>query len=225
MDTINHLRNCYLFRDLNRKELNALAEIVSIRKVNKGETLFYQDDPGTGFYVLLVGAVRIYKASPEGKEYTLHYIRPGQMFAEAVVFKGTTFPANAEATTASTVGFFPKERFVKLIEDSPQMSLKMIAALSGFVREFNQQIEDLSLREVPARLASHLLRKAEQSGSNQFTLDITKTELARSLGTISETLSRNLKKLSDLRLVRVDAENITILDPDRLRAIADGEKI
>ena len=202
-----------------------MAGIVSIRKATKGEVLFFQGDPASGFYVLLSGAVRIYKASPDGKEYTLHHIKPGQMFAEAVLFGGGAFPANSMAVDDSLVGFFPREQFIKLIGDSPQISLKMIAALSSFVREFNQQIEDLSLREVPARLASHLLRKAEQIGSNQFALDITKTELARSLGTISETLSRNLKKLRNLGLVEVDGKNITVLDLERLRAVADGEKI
>ena len=225
MDALRLLHNCYLCRDLDQRELEALEEIVSIRQANKGEVLFLQGDPATGFYMLLSGSIRVYKASPEGKEYTLHYIQSGQMFAEAAVFKGKTFPANAVATAESTVAFFPKERFVRLIGDSPQMSLKMIAALSGFVREFNQQIEDLSLKEVPARLASHLLRKAKQFSSNQVTLDITKTELARSLGTISETLSRNLRKLRDLGVVAVDGKNITILDPERLRAVADGEKI
>ncbi len=225
MNTSDLLRNCYLCKDLDQKELEALEGIVSVRQLSKGEILFLQGDPATGFYVLLSGSVRIYKSSPEGKEYTLHHIQASQMFAEAAVFRGTTFPANAEAMAESMVGFFPKDRFVRLIADSPQISLKMISALSGFVREFNQQIEDLSLKEVPARLASHLLRASIQAKSDQVTLDITKTELARSLGTISETLSRNLKKLGDLGLVRVDGKIITILDLQRLRALADGEKI
>ncbi len=225
VNTLNLLKNSYLCADLDHRELEALAGIASIRSVKKGEMIFLEGDPATGFYVLLSGTIRIYKASPEGKEYTLHHIQAGQMFAEAAIFKGETFPANSMATDDSVVAFFPKDRFIRLIGDSPQMSLKMIAALSSFVREFNQQIEDLSLKEVPARLASHLLRKAEQVGASQVTLDITKTELARSLGTISETLSRNLKKMRELGIIEVDGKNITILDQARLQAVADGEKI
>lgn len=219
------LTKSYLCRDLDRQELEALSQIALVRSAKKGEILFFQGDPATGFFILLDGSVRVYKASPEGKEYTLHHIQAGQMFAEAAIFKGKTFPANAVAAEVSTFAFLPKDRFIKLIRDSPLMSLKMIAALAGFVREFNQQIEDLSLKEVPARLASHLLRKAEQVGASEVTLDITKTELARSLGTIGETLSRNLKKLRDLDIVEVDGKIITILDPARLQAVADGEKI
>ena len=202
-----------------------IADIVSIRKVDKSEILFFQGDRADGFYTLLSGRVRIYKASPDGKEYTLHIIRPGQMFAEAAIFGGEIFPANCMALEDSTVAFFPRVNFINLITQSPQISLKMISALSGFVREFNQQIEDLSLKEVSARLASYLLRKASKAKNDKIILDISKSELANLLGTISETLSRNLKKMRELGVIEVDGKDITILDPARLQSIAEGEKI
>jgi CRP/FNR family transcriptional regulator len=219
------LHNCQLCRDLDPGELESLAAITLIRSVAKNEALFWQGDPATGFYVLLNGSVRIYKASPDGKEYTLHHIRSGQMFAEAAVFGSSAFPANAVATEDSTVAFFPKDEFVRLIGASPQISLKMIAGLAGFVREFNQQIEDLSLKEVPARLAGFLVRSLEKTNKSTITLDISKAELARSLGTTSETLSRNLTKFRELGVISGDGREITILNRSRLEDIADGEKI
>ncbi|MFH1374158.1 MAG: Crp/Fnr family transcriptional regulator [bacterium] len=225
MKTSDLLRGCYLCRDLDQRELEALEEIVSVRRVNRGEVLFLQGDHATGFYVLLDGSIRIYKASPDGKEYTLHHIRAGQMFAEAAVFGDSTFPANAVASEVSTVAFFPKDRFIRLIQDSPQISLKMIAGLAGFVREFNQQIEDLSLKEVPARLAGYLLRSLKETGDMIITLSISKAELARSLGTTSETLSRNLTKFRDSGVISGDGREITVVDQAQLEKIADGQKI
>ena len=225
MNTVELLKNCYLCKELNEQELNSLAEIVFIRTVDKGEILFFQGDPANGFYTLLSGLIRIYKSSPEGKEYTLHTIRPGQMFAEAAIFGGNKFPANCIALEESNVAFFAKDRFVNLIVNSPNISLKMISALSGFVRDFNQQIENLSLKEVSARLALFLLNKAESIGQNSIVLDISKSELANSLGTISETLSRNFRKMKELAIIEIDGKNITVLDFDRLRAIAEGEKV
>jgi CRP-like cAMP-binding protein len=224
MDTGQLLRNCYLCKDLDERELSALSEIGSHRQLEKGRILFFEGDEAAGFYVLLSGKVRIYKASPDGKEYTLHMINPGQMFAEAAIFRGGTFPANCAAIEDSVVTFFPKDRFVALITEYPQISLKMISALSGFVRDFNQQVEDLSLKEVSARLASYLLRMSEKSGKDEFELEISKAELASSLGTISETLSRNLKYLRDLGAISVEGKKIAILDSDRLKSIAHGEK-
>jgi len=202
-----------------------LSEIALIRTADKGELLFLQGDPANGFYTLLSGIIRIYKASPNGKEYTLHTIRSGQMFAEAAIFGGNVFPANCMALEDSVVAFFDKNRFIKLISESPQISLKMISALSGFVREFNQQIENLSLKEVSSRLALYLLNKLEMDKSDDITLDISKSELAKSLGTISETLSRNFKKMKELGILSINGKSIKILDSDRLHSIAEGEKI
>lgn len=225
MSTTEILKSCYLCKELDEQELNALAEIVLIRTVAKGEILFLQGDPANGFYVLLSGLIRIYKASPEGKEYTLHTIRPGQMFAEAAIFGGEIFPANSIALVDSVVAFFVKDRFINLIVNSPQISLKMISALSGFVRDFNQQIENLSLKEVSARLAMFLLSQAEASGQNKIVLDISKSELANSLGTISETLSRNFRKMRELGVIDIDGKNISILNFKKLQTIAEGEKV
>ena len=202
-----------------------MSEIALIRTADKGELLFLQGDPANGFYTLLSGIIRIYKASPNGKEYTLHTIRSGQMFAEAAIFGGNVFPANCMALEDSVVAFFDKNRFIKLISESPQISLKMISALSGFVREFNQQIENLSLKEVSSRLALYLLNKLEMDKSDDITLDISKSELAKSLGTISETLSRNFKKMKELGILSINGKSIKILDSDRLHSIAEGEKI
>lgn len=225
MDIRHLLRSCYLCKELDEPELNALTAIVTARKLKKGEMLFFQGDEANGFFVLLLGKVRVFKGSPEGKEYTLHRINPGEMFAEAAIFKGGTFPANCMASEDSVVAFIPKDRFIKLLASSPNVSLKMIGALSTFVREFNRQIADLSLKEVPARIASYLLSKSEQFGDNTIILDTTKSELASALGTISETLSRNLKKMRELNVVEVDGKKIKIVDAGRLQSIADGEKI
>ncbi len=224
MSTTEILKSCYLCKELDEQELNALAEIVLIRTVDKGEVLFFQGDPASGFYTLLSGLIRIYKSSPEGKEYTLHTIRPGQMFAEAAIFGGEVFPANCMAIEDSVAAFFAKDRFINLIVNSPQISLKMISALSGFVRDFNQQIENLSLKEVSARLALFLLSQSKASGQNKIVLDISKSELANSLGTISETLSRNFRKMKELGVIDVSGNNISILDFKKLRTIARGEK-
>ena len=219
------LKDCFLCRDLDKDELAALNAIASFRKVKKGEMIFFEGDPATGFFVLLEGQVRIYKAAPDGKEYTLHLINPGQMFAEAAIFRGETFPANGAARQDSTIAFFPKDKFIALITGSPQISLKMLSALSGFVRQFNRQVEELSLKEVSARLASYFLKMTARAGNNVFLLEISKSELARTLGTVSETLSRNLKKMKELGVIEVDGQTITVRDMNLLRNLAEGEKI
>ena len=70
-----------------------------------------------------------------------------------------------------------------------------------------------------------MLNLAEENKSHDIILDSSKTELAKRLGTISETVSRNLKKLKELGVIEVDRQNIKILNLEKLSQIADGEKI
>ncbi|SYZ71835.1 Transcriptional regulator, Crp/Fnr family [Candidatus Zixiibacteriota bacterium] len=225
MATVDLLKSCFLCSGLDNDELRAVHNIISIKRLSRGESLFLEGDPASGFYILLAGRVRVYKSSPDGKEFTIHQIAPGQLFAEAAVFRGNKFPASCDALENSTVAFLPKEAFTQLIKESPQISLKIIAAQAGFLREFNLKVEELTLKEVPSRIAAYLLRESQKKKNLEITLDISKAELARTLGTISETLSRNLKKLREIGAIKVSGKKITILEPDELQSIADGKKI
>jgi CRP/FNR family transcriptional regulator len=87
-------------------------------------------------------------------------------------------------------------------------------------------VEDLSLKEVPGRLAAYLLYLSDRNGGgDRVELDMTKTQLASLLGTIPETLSRIFSKLSGAGLLSVEGRTITLLDRDSLHALAQGEKV
>ena len=226
MEQAHLLNGCQLCAGMSEEEIRSVARIAELRTVAAGEVLFQEGDPARGFYVLLNGRVRVYKASPDGKEYTLHLIRPGQMFAEVAIFMERAFPAHSAALEDSLVALFPREAFLRLVRENPQISLKIIASLAHFVREFNRMVEELSLKEVPARLAAFLLDEARRGDGRQLALEGTKAALAARLGTVSETLSRNLTKMKNIGLIREEGKIIRILDPDRLAEVAEGvEKI
>ena len=225
MEISGYVKSSTLFSGLDDKELQALTEVVAVKKVDKGQILFLDGDLATGFYLLFEGKIRVYKSNLDGKEYTIHIIKPGQIFAEVAIFEGKNFPASSMAIENSVVGYFPKERFLQLIQQYPRISLKIIGSLSRFLREYNQMVEELALKEISARLARYLLDQSYGRTKKIIKLNLSKTELAKSLGTTSETLSRNLKKLKDRGLIKVDSQEITILDFDGLEAIAEGEKI
>jgi CRP/FNR family transcriptional regulator len=222
MDTVDALRNCQLCRELSDDELGAVAEIVSLKSYQKSGILFLEGDMSEGFFSLVEGKVRIYKASEEGKEFTIHIIGPGQLFAEAAIFGDQKYPANCMALKNSVVAFFPKQDFVGLLHRFPEIALKLIASLSSFLREYNQLVENLSLREVQSRLSYFLLREYERIPGEVIILRMSKSDLADRLGTISETLSRNFRKLSDLGVLSVAGREIRILNPAKLAQMAKG---
>ena len=142
--------------------------------------------------------VKIYTVSTAGKEHILHIFGEGEPFGEVPVFYGQPFPASAEALLKTQTLFFPRDRFIHLIEANPSIALSMLAVLSMRLRIFANQIESLSLKEVPARLAHYLMYLSKEQGNTDvIELEISKGQLASLLGTIPETLSRIFAKMSD----------------------------
>ncbi len=214
-----------LFGGLPDNQLDEIRKIAVSKRFNKGETIFSEGDPGNGFYVIAEGLVKIFKVSSEGKEQILHIFGIGEPFGEVPVFTGQPFPANAEAIAKSRLMFFPREAFVDLITANPSLSLSMLAVLSMRLRQFTVQIENLSLKEVPGRLASYLLYLADEQGkSDSVRLDISKSQLASLLGTIPETLSRIFSKMTDMQLIEVDGRDIKMLDRPGLIHLAEHGK-
>lgn len=216
------LKDTQLCAELDSADLAALGRIATKVERRQGGVLFQEGDPAAGFFVLLEGKVRVYKASPGGQEYTLHLITPGQLFAEAAMFTAKAYPANAEAVEDSVTAFFPKEAFVRLLSERPRLSLKIIVSLSRFVREFNRMVGELSLRDVPSRLALYVWSEFRRKGRRTFPLGMKKVELAAKLGTVSETLSRSLRKLKEAGVIRESGGTVTVVDPARLSAVAEG---
>lgn len=207
-----------LFDGLPVDQVEALAEIAVIKNYEKNENIFFEGDVGIGFYVVGKGKVKISKISFAGKEHILHIFGGGEPFGEVPVFNGRPFPATAEALIKTKTLFFPRDKFVRLVEANPSLALNMLAVLSFRLRKFATQIENLSLKEVPARLASYLVYLSEEQDNYELVeLDISKGQLASLLGTIPETLSRIFSKMNDEGLIQVNGKRITLLDLEGLK--------
>jgi CRP-like cAMP-binding protein len=214
-----------LFEGLSYNQYQKLAHIAVDHSYQRGEAIFSEEDEGTGFYVLITGKVKIFKLSSEGKEQILHLLGPGEPFGEVSVFAGQQFPANAETLEESRIFFFPRATFLDLIKEDPSLALNMLAILSRRLRKFTVLVEDLSLKEVPGRLAAYLLYVSEQrDGTDDLTLDIAKGQLASLLGTIPETLSRILTKMVRDGLIQSDGPRIRILDRRGIEELAQAER-
>ncbi len=223
MDKLNEIAAIPLFAGLPEDQLRAIAGISVLKKFGKGGAVFIDGAPATGFYVVSSGRVRIYKVSPDGKEQILHIFGPGEPFGEVPVFEGKRFPANAEAMEESVFLYVPRIDFIELIKSNPSLALSMLATLSRRLRRFAALVDDLALKEVPGRLAAHLLYLSEQnSGAEKLELDISKGQLAGLLGTIPETLSRILAKMVKQQLIVSDGPKITILDRTGLEDLSQG---
>lgn len=223
MEIIRQISQIQLFKGLGEEELGELAMILVDQEMKRHQPIFSEGEKATGLYIVASGSVKIYKLSFDGKEQILHILGAGEPFAEVAVFAGTTYPASAITMEKSRIFFIPRQAFLELIAGYPSVAMAMLATLSLRLRQFAGMIEALSLKEVPGRLATHLLLLSDQNkGAAQIELAIAKTQLAAYLGTIPETLSRIFAKLNKAGYIASEGAVITLLDREGLQDLAEG---
>ncbi len=227
MTTSRGLKTIPIFSDLESSDLELLEAVAARRTLRRGEHLFFEDDPSVGFFALESGLIKIYKIASDGREQVPYFIRPGQTFAIASLFGDGLYMANAEAVEPSKLWLIAKAPFLDLVRAEPELAVKLLAYLAQWMKRLLALVETLSLKNVEARLAEYILSCAQVEGRPTddgivLRLDVEKKMIAAHLGTISETLSRSLKKLKDRGFIREDGPLIIITDLEGLRKMAEG---
>ena len=218
------LKRTPLFAGLGDAEMEALGEIVRVVEVGRNRLIFSEGEPAEGFHVVGSGKVKVFKASADGKEKILHIFGSGEPVGEVAMFAGFPYPATAIALEQSRMLFIPRAEFEAAIRKMPGLAMGMLGVLSLRLREFASQIEQLALMEVPGRLAAYLETLRGEQGEEAIELPISKAQLASLLGTIPETLSRILAKMSGAGLITVEGRRIRIRDADGIALLKSGER-
>src|SRR3989338_3258222 len=114
------LRRAYLFADMSESHLQALVDGMQEIQLNAGKAMFRQGQPAERFYFLREGLIKLFRLSPEGDEKIIEIVRPGETFAEAVMFMGNQgrYPVSAEAVSDARLYAFDQKAFLKLLRDS-----------------------------------------------------------------------------------------------------------
>lgn len=219
------IRQSTLFAGLSGTEITSLASIATRRSYRRGQIIFSEGEEASAFHLVVYGRVKVFKVSPDGKEQVLHIIGVAEPFGEVPVFTGGRFPANATALEDCQTLLFPRSDFLGLLGRKPALAMNMLGLLSKRLLRFARLVEELSLKEVPARLASYLLYlRGKTGGGPEVELDIPKNVLSAMLGSVPETVSRVLNKIASEGLIHVEGRRITILDLKGVEDYASGVK-
>jgi len=219
MEAREALRRVLFLRDANEEVLRTLLGRARIVKVQRGEVLFLRGEPCHGLHVVLDGAIRVYNSSSSGREQVIGVERAGSVIGELPLFDGGNQPYSAEAMSPSRLLFIPREHFLTVIHAHPELMQAALRALAIRVRRLLHLVEELSLHEVPERVARYLLAQAKERGAC-FTLDYTHAELAAQLGTVREVVTRTLNRFRKAGWISMHDGKITVLDRDALQALA-----
>ena len=227
METSTLLRGLPLFARLSDASLAAVASRVVMKDVPQNTILFRKDEPCRGLYVVVAGAVRVYRSNRQGREQVLHTQGPGQAIAEVPLFDGGPYPASARAAEPSRVLFLSLEDFQYLYRTDPEVADSVIRELGRRLRRMVGLVEKISLRDVPARVALTLLEFAGAQGAShdgaEFSLPRTQEELAAELATTRESVARALARLRREGAIDQQGARVRIRDLARLEEVALGQ--
>ncbi len=191
-----------LFTTLSPAQRDRLERMAGSRRLGAGEMLFLEEEPCTGFFVLVEGAIQLTRSSNvPGAHPTLAVVLPVNSFAEAAMFGGEAFPATATALKPSRVVHVPKGPFLAALRADPDLALAMIHAQAVWLRRITQQVQELSTSDSLERLRTWLRAHLPEQGA--LTLPVTKKALAAQLGMTPETLSRGLRIFQDQGVLEV----------------------
>jgi CRP-like cAMP-binding protein len=223
------LRDVQLLADLPAADLRQLVEPAEVRKVARGAPLFAEGQPAEGLFVVRTGEIKLTKSGKDAREQILYLARPGRPIVEGVRFDGGVYPASAIAMRSASAVLIPNDAIGALGEKRPQVLRAMIDLRARRNDRVLALVSDLSLRTVPARLASFLVtlvaaRKGRGEDGTTLVRDLTTETVAGRLGTVREEISRGLAFLERQGALRVSPDLIEIKDVATLEAIAFGSK-
>ncbi|MGD1852649.1 MAG: Crp/Fnr family transcriptional regulator [Leptolyngbyaceae cyanobacterium] len=210
-----------LLQNLLGERLERIAKIAIIQTFQNGSLIFSEGERCQGIFLILSGRIKMFKMSGAGREQIMGLLGAGDCLAGVPAFDGHCYAAFAVALEFVELLYFPREAFLRLLQQDAILSFNLLTIFSRQLRRFSQLIEALSLKDVSGRLATYILLLSHQSAdSRDVELAITKGQLAAFMGTIPETLSRALQKMGHDGLLIVDGPKIRILDFQRLQALA-----
>lgn len=209
-----------IFHHLSEEEMSEIASITFEREYRKGETVYRVGDKRGELYVLHTGLVKVYRLSPDGREQVLRTVGPGDFLGELSLFSMNTQTDSAVALETSRMCVIAWDRLRSLMQRIPSIAFKVMEELSSRLEQTETLLERTNLNSVEQRLASYLLEQSQ--GRVQFTLGLSKGDLASLLGMTFETLSRKLSSFQQEGVIELEGRrNVRILDREALGDIVD----
>jgi CRP/FNR family transcriptional regulator, cyclic AMP receptor protein len=218
MDERELLRNVPIFSELSDADVATLARVATRRRYPKDTVVFFENEEGDFFFMILEGRIKVTILGDDGREIILSVLSAGDFFGEMALLDNEPRSATAIAVEESELLSLHRTDFQNVIADNKAIMSALIKILTARLRRANHQISTLALLDVYGRVARVMLDMAKEEGKRLKDGRIafrraTHQEIANRIGTTRETVTRMLKDLERHGLIRVEGKEI-VLQPD-----------
>ncbi len=204
------LRGNAYFDDLPEAMLKEIIKYTHLREYQRGDVLFWEGDPCDGMCILESGSAKIFRVSPQGRQYIVRILQEGDTFAEVPAFDGGMNPVNVEALETCRIWVVETAILQSLIKSHPEFTQKVLANYAKMLRGMVRMVSEMAFYQVTHRLARLIDAELPQDKSAHWTQE----QLAARLGTVREVVARSLKELERSGAIKVEDRRIMIADRD-----------
>jgi CRP/FNR family transcriptional regulator len=218
---VDTLRRCILFAHVDDEGLRALASQMRRRRFRRGEVIFHQDDVGDSLQVVISGSVKIVLPSEEGEEAIIASLQPGEFFGELALLDGAPRSTTATAIEPTETLSLPREQFLRLLADDPQIVQALLHVLASELRRLTGHVGELHFLDLAGRLAMRLVRLARDvdptaTGRVELNWPFTQSDLAAMIGGTRQSVNRVLSELVDAGHLTIERDALIINDLEEL---------
>jgi len=216
------MQRCVLLQPLVEEHFNDIVQKSHAVQLSENSVLFEQGDELTALYLVVTGGIKLQRLAPSGDEKVIEIIRPGQTFAEAVIFLGgSRYPVSAVAISPLVVVGISAKTYLEFLNTSNSLCVNLLVILSQRLHGMVNEVDRLTLYNATYRLVDYLLNHiSEEDGERaKVNLAAPKHVIASRLSIKPETFSRTLKDLANQGLINLDGADIEIVDIEKLRQL------
>ena len=211
-ERIRTLKGNAYFSELPEPMLKEVAAYMQLREYQRGDVLFWEDDPCDGLHIIESGSAKIYRLSPQGRQYIVRILQEGDTFAEVPAFDGGLNPVNVDALETCRVWVIDSGKLRSLIAAHPVFAQQVLKNFGDMLRNLVRVVSEMAFYQVTHRLA-RLISEYPAEPRPHWTQE----QLAAQLGTVREVVARSLKELERSGAIRIEDRRIHIADNNVLR--------
>jgi CRP/FNR family transcriptional regulator len=206
---------------LNLNQQNKITAGLITKKIKKGTVIHNGSMDCTGLLLIKSGQLRAYILSDEGREITIYRLFDMDMclFSASCMIRSAQFDVTIEAEKDTELWVIPAEIYKSIMEESVTVSNYTNELMASRFSEVMWLIEQVMWKSLDKRVAAFLLEEAAIMGTNE--LKITHEIIANHLGSHREVITRMLRYFQNEGMVELSRGTVTILEPDRLKALQE----
>ncbi len=197
-----------------RSELINLDGVAKFSPNRRFATVYSEGSPLDSLFFLESGLVKILKRGDDNKEIILQIVSPGELFGEQALGAEIARSMAAEVLQEGVIYIIPRDLFVRVFDDHPELWREMSALLTARKRQLEKNSELLCLRDVEYRILYYMADLAKTFGAKsngaEYSIPLSQGELARLIGAPRETPSTTLNALARRGVIRLGRRQLIV---------------